>query len=429
MRASTSIVGWLLCAVLMLKGISQAASPTVFSRYDAAIAFYADKLKSDPHDFVTAATLGETYLAKARLTGNVTDYRKAEHAFRRSLQIMPNHNIDARIGLATAITSQHRFKEAEKIVQAALAESPDYPVLWSITGDVAFDLGDYGRAGGFYKLYANAKPGLASWSRMAKIEMLYGSWEQAGKLWEKCTARPVGSDPEPSAWAWIMRGELYLTSGKILEARNCYDQALTLMPEYSLALEHKAEIRLIEKKFHEAITLYRQAIASSANPELWIFLGDAFERAGQHDSALHAWQKGESMYRALIKGGNNGYLRHLALFYLNHNMKPEKALELAQKDLKIRQDFGAYLTLARAYLQLGKKMEALHAIQKASPEARNDPLFCYYAGEIHLANGNTEEAGKFFSQASRMCPAFDLVYNKDLTSKLSGFGKKISSSK
>lgn len=424
-----AVTGWLLLTFLITASRGEAATPGGQAGYDAAITFYANKLKADSYDFLTAAMLGGTYLATARLTGDASDYRKAEHAFRRSLQIMPTHNIDAQIGLATALTSQHRFKEAEKIVQAALAVSTDYPLLWPIAGDAAFDLGDYGRAGSFYKLYANAKPGLASWSRMAKIEMLYGSWEQAGKLWEQCTARPVGSDPEPSAWAWVMRGELYLTLGKMTEANNCYERALTLLPDYALALEHKAEINVIEKKFDKAITLYRQAIVSSANPELWIFLGDAFEKAGQHDSALHAWQKGESMYRALIKARNNGYLRHLALFYLNHNMKPEKALELAHKDLKIRKDFGAYLTLARAYLPLGKKMEALHAVEKASHEARNDPLFCYYAGEIYLANGNTEEAGKFFSQASRLCPAFDLVYNKDLTSKLSGFGKKISSSK
>jgi tetratricopeptide (TPR) repeat protein len=423
-----AVTGWLLLAFFIIASRGEAAAPGGQSRCDAAIAFYVDKLKSDPYDFLTAAALGEVYVAKARLTANASDYRKAEHAYRRSLRIMPKHNIEAQIGLAAALTSQHRFKEAEQIVQAALAESPDNPELWSIVGDVAFDLGDYGRAGGFYKLYANAKPGLASWSRLAKIKMLYGSWEQAGKLLEKCTTRPVGSDHEPSAWAWVMRGVLYFTLGKITEANNCYERALTLLPDYALALEHKAEINLIEKKFDEAIKLYRQAIASSANPELWIFLGDAFEKAGQHDSALHAWRKGESMYRALIKGGNNGYLRHLALFYLNHNMKTAKALTLAQKDLKIRQDYGAYLTLARAYLQLGKKKEALDAVEKASLEARNDPLFCYYAGEIYLANGNVVEARKLFTQALRLCPTFDILYDKDLTDKLLSFDKKESAS-
>lgn len=407
MRTHSIATGWLLAASLIMVTRGQAASSVEVARYDAAIAFYTDKLEADPHDFLTAATLGEMYLGKARLTGNGTYYLKAERAYRRSLTIMPKNNIEARIGLAAALTAQHRFREAKDGVRAARLEEPENLTLVAIAGDVEFDLGDYASAGGYYKLYAKAKPGLESWSRLAKIEMLYGSRERAEELWENCTARPVGSNPEPSAWAWVMRGAFYLGLGKLTEATMCYDRALAVLPDYSLALEHKAEIKVIEKKFDEAIGLFRQAIAFSSNPQLWIFLGDAFERAGQHDSALSAWRQGESRYRNYITKGHNQYLRHLALFYLDHNLKPKKALELAQKDSKIRQDYGSYLTLARAYLGLGKTKQAIGVIEKAQPEAVNDAVFCYYAGQIYLANGKTAEAGRLLTRASELCPLFD----------------------
>jgi len=420
MKRCTTVAGRLSLILLLGVTITGAATPTISVPHDAAIEFYKNKLKIDPKDFLSAISLGDVYAAKARLTGAVTDYRKAENAFRRSLAIMPTYNMDAKIGLAAVLTSQHRFKEADAIIKEALSESPNTPMLWALAGDIAFDFGDYDRADGFYKLFAKTKPGLESWSRQAKVAMLNGSWLSAERLWKRICALSPGSDPEPSAWAWVMQGELYLSLGKFKEAMSCYDQSLELLANFRLALEHKAEINFIEKNFGEGISLLEKAIAAgSHDPELWILLGDAFEKAGQHDSAVVAWQKGEVSYRRLLKDGNVAYLRPLALFYLNHKKNVDEARKLAQRDLTIREDYGGYLTLARAYLQLGRKKEALNVIQKSNPKAENDPQFCFHAGEIFLANGNISEALRLFTQASRICPAFDQIYGTDLATKLS----------
>ena len=175
-----------LCAVgllglsLFATGLSAAEKTAALARYDAAIQFYSQKLKADPHDFLTPVSLGETYVARARLSGALADYQKAEAAYRRSLTLMPKDNLPAQIGLAGALASQHRFQEAVPIITAALSEAPSAPTIWGVAGDLAFELGDYQKAAGYYKLYADKKPGRESWSRLAKIELLQGRWEAAG---------------------------------------------------------------------------------------------------------------------------------------------------------------------------------------------------------------------------------------------------------
>ncbi|GEM_PF-1064437 len=418
--------GW-MCVLFLTVALTECAT-TQTIRYDQVIEFYRQKLNADPLDFISAISLGETYTSRARTTGSSGDYVEAEKAYRLSLKRMPTHNIDAKVGLAASLASQHRFKEADAIVKDAMSESPETPSLWAIAGDVAFDLGDYERAAGLYKLYANQKPGLASWGRLARIEMFRGNFEAAGKLWERSCDLPAGSDPEPSAWAWVMRGSLSLNSGDFSKALSCYERALNIMPDFALALEHKAEIKMLEEQFDEAIRLYHRAIFSSKDPGLQIFLGDAFKRAGHPDSAATAWKLGESQYRARVREGDIGYLRPLALYYLDHGTQLQKALELAKKDMKIRQDIGAYSTLARAYLQSGRKEEALQTLKKAPSMAENDPQFCFQAGEIHAANRDIAEAGRLYTRAIELCPAFDRIYNQDVTLKVSRLEKKETSS-
>src|SRR5437764_581350 len=52
------------------------------------------------------------------------------------------------------------------------------------------------------------------------------------------------------------------------------------------------------------------------------------------------------------------YDRELALFYCNHDRELPKALELAQRDLTLRQDIFAHDTLAWALVKNGRAKEA-----------------------------------------------------------------------
>jgi len=272
-------------------------------------------------------------------------------------------------------------------------------------------------------------PDVAALARRARLwGEVIGQTDSARACLERAFALAAAEknrEPENLAWLCVMQGEIELGEGNFSRADSFYQTALAYLPDYPLALEHTAEIQVIGKRFEKAIKLYRQAGALSGNPGLAILLGDAFEKAGWADSANFYWDKGEAGYLRLLESGNNGYLRPLAEFYLARGKNLQKALMLAKEDLTIRQDFGAYLTLGRAYLQMGKKRGALVAIAKAGSEAENDPQFCYYAGEIYLANGNRGKAKELFTKTHQLCPRFDLIFGTDLTAKLASLRKKV----
>jgi tetratricopeptide (TPR) repeat protein len=418
MRKPTLAAG-ILFILIAGAGFCAAGTPAAPSGLESAIQFYQGKLKADPYDFITAATLGGLYAGRARASADINDYGKAESCFRLSLALMPKNNLDAASGLAAALSSQHRFKEAWRIIEPALAEAASHPQLWALAGDVQFELGNYSQAENFYALYAERKPGLTSWSRLAKARSTFGRLAEAEKLWQRCLALPVGPAAEPFAWARVMVGEIHLQKGEFADARQLYEEATAILPDYPLALEHLAEVEAIEGNRPEALKLCRKAVQLSPDPGLLVFLGSAFEKAGLRDSATAVRKKAERSYLKLLAQGQIGCLRPLALFYLDRGINPEKALELAQRDLAVRQDFGAYLTLGRAYLQSGKKKEALEAIRRVSPLAENDPQFCYYAGEIYLANGKKGEAERLFRKTLELSPAFEKLFGVSPGERLS----------
>src|SRR5262245_54960053 len=100
--------------------------PSSLSQIDHAIAAWTTNLSANDRDFLSASNLGLLYEARARLSGDVGDYRRAEEAADRSLAIEPGQlgveALHARLRLAT-----HDFSvalaEAERIDRTA----PDQP--------------------------------------------------------------------------------------------------------------------------------------------------------------------------------------------------------------------------------------------------------------------------------------------------------------
>jgi tetratricopeptide (TPR) repeat protein len=372
------------------------------------------------------ALLGYAYLQKARETSDPAWYDSAEVTLQRAYGL---DSTSARVNkyLAMSQAARHEFRQALQFARRALSAKPNDAHTLGLIGDAYLEVGQPDSARFFYvRMDSVAPPDLASLARRARLWLLAGRSDSARTCFLRASASVASEqnpEPENLAWVAVMLGELDLTAGNFTRADSFYHAALTYLPDYPLALEHAAEIKKIAGRYAEALALYRRAVASSSNPGLLVFLGDALEKAGRPDSAEIAWQKGEAGYVRLIASGNRGYLRPLALFYLDHRRSPEKALTLAQQDLTIRQDYGAYLTLGRAYLQLGQKKEALAAIQKAGPEAENDPQFCCHAGEIYLADGNKSKAKDLFARALRLCPAYDEIYSADLSTKLTALNK------
>ncbi|MGH9656943.1 MAG: tetratricopeptide repeat protein, partial [Bryobacteraceae bacterium] len=99
--------------------------------------------------------------------------------------------------------------------------------------------------------------------------------------------------------------------------------------------------------------------------------------------------------------------RAIAVIYAGQERNLDRALELIQEELKVRQDVYTYDALAWVLLKNGQIARAQEAIHKALRLNTPEPSFYYHASRIASAQGNEEEARRLMERARSLHPMFD----------------------
>ena len=81
---------------------------------------------------------------------------------------------------------------------------------------------------------------------------------------------------ESIAWAEWQLGNDHFTLGKLEKAEAFYRQSLATYPNYYRASAGMAQVRASQKRYDDAIELYRKAIAILPMPEYIAALGDVY---------------------------------------------------------------------------------------------------------------------------------------------------------
>src|SRR5205807_984161 len=107
----------------------------------------------------------------------------------------------------------------------------------------------------------------------------------------------------------------------------------------------------------EAIDLYRRALDVVPLPLYAAALGDVYKKAGRDGEARQQYDLVEYIAR-LSSLSQTVYNRELALFYADHDLHLDQALQLAQRELSIRRDVYTLDALAFALYKNDKPSEA-----------------------------------------------------------------------
>ena len=104
------------------------------------------------------------------------------------------------------------------------------------------------------------------------------------------------------------------------------------------------------------------------------------------------------------------YDRALAVYYTEHGIHLPEALEIAQREVAVREDIYGSDTLAWAAAANGRWQEAQQAMQRATRYGTEDALLQFHAGMIALHGGNRSEAKARLTQAVNLNPHFHPKY-------------------
>jgi tetratricopeptide (TPR) repeat protein len=367
-------------------------------------------LQRNSHDASIYYRLGDAYIQKARETGDIAYIDLAEKSLQTCLQIAPEHSGAAR-HLAYAMYMRHGFDEAARQAQKAITLDPTDSHAYGILGDAYLEVGKYAAAAQTYQRMLQLQEDLYAYSRLAGLKSLQG--DTAGAIADLERAIQLGQAQErPSesiAWAMWQLGNEWFALGQLPAAEASYRQALNTFPDYYRALAGLAQVRAAEQRYAEAVDLYRKAIAIVPLPDYAAALGDLYTKLGQREEAQKQYDLVE--YIGYLNTLNKVlYNRELAYFYADHDRQLAQALDLARRELEIRQDIYAYDVLAWALYKNDRPQEALTAMMEALKLGTKEARLFFHVGMIHHRLADYQKARHYLRLALATNPHFHVLH-------------------
>jgi tetratricopeptide (TPR) repeat protein len=357
--------------------------------------------------------LAVAYIRHARETGDFSLNTKAETAVRRALEIDEN-NFEANKIKSSLLLTFHRFPEALELGTKLQQQYPKDAFFYGVLTDANVELGNYDEALENAQQMVDLRPDMSSYARVSHIRSLYG--DSDGAIEAMITAARIADpkDKEAQAWCLTRLGEEYFRIGEYEKAEKQFDDALTILPNYNLALAAKGKARAAKGDYENAIKFYTNAQARVPLTETVIGLGNIYAKTGDSEKANKQYELAEVIEKSL---GNTDQ-RRLALLWADQDQKLDAALEIAQTEYKIRKDIYTADILAWCLYKKGNFEEAKKAITEAMRLKTKDAQIFYHAGMIEKELGNKKAAAEFLQKALKLSPNFDVLQTEQAKTAL-----------
>lgn len=420
----TTKVVHILVGLVWLVSAAEPARLAAQQPTDRLITSLQSRVKMYPQDYAVYDQLGAAYIQKGRETGDATYYELAKESLGRSLDLVDHDPAaaSAKTHLAVVAMAEHRFEDALKWANDALAVGSGDPSPWAIVGDAYTDLGRYDEAQAAYAklrdLDQSDDPasGIAyeRESRLAYLRFISGDPETAVELMRHAiqTAMALHMPAENIAWSDYQLGEICFKSGDLTAAEQAYQAGLAADPGSYRNLAGLAEVRAAQHRFEDAINLDQRAIGVIPYPMFAAALYDLYLKVGRPADA--AKQRDLIEFIGNLNPINQRlFYRDLALFYADHDMKLKESLELAQDELKVRQDVYTWDIMAWVLYKNRRYQEAEAAVARALRAGTRDALLYYHAGMIYRQVGDRAKADSYLGKALATNRQFHIFYADD----------------
>jgi len=243
--------------------------------------------------------------------------------------------------------------------------------------------------------FAAAGPSLQSYALRALVEIARGQDRRAEADFRRALAVEEPEEVASSTWVRSLYGRFLYQHGRLDLARDLFNEALRILPQYPLALTDLAVLELRQGQYAAAIDhLTRVVTVSAASPNVYDHvvlrgLAQAKDLEGRRDESVRFWADAEARLRQDAASGAYGHRRELARLLLT------------------RGDPDTFDTLAWALSRAGRWREADRAAHQALRWGVHDARYYYRAATTAQALGNAVQARMYLQLMRGVDPAFD----------------------
>ena len=356
-------------------------------RYTTALSeknFWNRRIKPDSSGVGELGPLASAYTTLFETTGEVEDLKKAGKLYKKAMEISANNKDSYARALARTYIAQHRFKEAQTILQESYAGISNKRSTEMMLFDVYMELGDYEKADIFLGKIKNNND-YNYLIRLAKWSDHLGDLDSAIKYMEKAMRIAESSGNETlKVWTYSNLGDFYGHAGNVNKAYQQYLKTLEIEPDNAYAKKGIAWIAFVaEENTDEANRILDSVMVHHKAPDYYLLKAEMADYKERPSEATLYTNKFITTVEAPAYGGM--YNTHLIEIYTETN--PERALLLAEKEVTNRATPETYHLLAYAQLKTGNKEKALQTIETYVVGKTFEPLAQYHTALIYKANG------------------------------------------
>ena len=393
------------------KAASIVSVPEADSEIRAAMQLI-ERVPDSPSGYVQLAI---TQIQRARHTGDFGLNTKAETAINRALEIAPN-DVPSRKVKASLLLTFHRFAEGLEYGTQLNAVAPNDSFVYGVLTDANFELGNYEAAIANAQKMVDLKPNSSSYARVAHLRSIHGDHKGSINMYRTAAQITDPKDKEGQSWCLVQLGDEYYKYGNFADADKSYDEALSVLPDYYLAVAAKGKVKAAQNDLDAAEKYLTLILNRIPNVESAILLGDVYSIKGDSAKATEQYDLAELMEQKI---GVNTDQKRLAMMWADQNRKLPEALEIATREFGYRKDIYTADALAWAQYKTGQFKAAKESITQAMRTKANDARISFHAGMIEEALGNREAARKLIDLALKQNPAFDLIQSETARQTLS----------
>jgi tetratricopeptide (TPR) repeat protein len=345
------------------------------------------------------------YIKQARRTGDFSLNTKAESAVNKALEL-DTEDIQARKLAASLQLTFHRFENALELGTKLGEEFPNDAFVYGVLTDANAELGNYDAAVKAVQKMVDLKPNASSYARVAHIRSLYGNTEGAIEAMKTAARTADPQDAEEQSWCLVQLGDEFRRNGKYAEAEKVYTEALSILPDFYLALAGKGKVRAMQGDLEAGVRFLTESQNRVPNVDTVIALGDIYMVQGNTDKAHRQYDLVEIIEQKLGVAGDQ---KRLALMWADQNIKLDEALAIAEGEYSARKDIYTADVYAWCLYKKGQLAEAKAAIDRAMALKTKDARILYHAGMIEKGLGEKRQAARLLKAALELDPKFDLL--------------------
>jgi tetratricopeptide (TPR) repeat protein len=408
----------LVCATLAAAALASAADlrqalPDIAGRSaipesagtDQRIASLEKLIAQNPKSVAWRNQLAAAYMQKVRETVDFGYLDRAERILNNVL-LSDDGNYEALRMREVVELERHHFQAAADLAEAIIGLHPGDPWSYGILGDASMEMGHYDRAAAAYQRMLILRPDQSSLNRASWYEFVAGRPQQAIALMKQAIESGARS-PENTAWCLVDLGNLYFKTGDIDQADRSYAQAVRTFPGYHAAQAGLGRVYAARGSYADAVASYRKAQSSVPMPEYAAALEQLYTLSQQPEEARKQRELIDFVDR-MARLASERTNRNLALVYADEGRNLDRALDLVQEEIKVRNDIYTHDALAWVLFQRKDYVHAEESARVALQLGTPEPAFYYHAGRIAAALGKKDEARQLLSRALELNPKFDL---------------------